>query len=143
MLSIRPLSLTRTLSRCLYNVPRAAVSISATRTALSAGAGTKGGDPNIEWERRSKLSLDALRKPPTPYTGRTVKVSAQGIAKAYTRLQIILARNNVVKELRMHERHEKKGYKRRRIKRERWRRLFAAEVRKKVQLVQAIRIRGA
>lgn len=68
--------------------------------------------------------------------------------------------NNVVKELRMAERHEKKGDKRRRLRSERWRRRFAHEVslvlllvrlcyerclqvRKKVQLVNEIRARGS
>lgn len=36
--------------------------------------------------------------------------------------------NNVRKELRLAERHEKKGEKRRRLRSERWRRKFADEV---------------
>jgi ribosomal protein S21 len=81
------------------------------------------------------------------------------VANAYRKLSSIISRNNVRKELRMAERHEKKGPKRRRLSSERWRRRFAHEVccsllhrvapcsfcpqvRKKVQLVQAIRTRG-
>jgi small subunit ribosomal protein MRP21 len=39
-----------------------------------------------------------------------------------------MKQNNVFREVRMQERHEKKGYKRRRLASERWRRRFAHEV---------------
>jgi ribosomal protein S21 len=94
-------------------------------------------------------------------TGRSVAVTGRDtVANAYRKLSSVISRNNVRKELRMGERHEKKGPKRRRLSSERWRRRFAHEVRlvihvfifaaltpclqvrKKVQLVQAIRARG-
>lgn len=94
--------------------------------------------------------------------GRTVTVK-DDLAMAYKSLDIILSRNKVRQTLRMEERHEKKGVKRRRLSSQRWRKRFADEVcfsflsftyssltrlvflqvRKKVQLVKKIRDRGA
>jgi len=82
------------------------------------------------------------------------------VADALNKLQYSLQRNRVASELRLTARHEKKGYKRRRLSSQRWRRRFAHEVwaslllcdvswinvfqvRKKVQLVNKIRARGA
>ncbi|KAH9997299.1 hypothetical protein BJV77DRAFT_941568 [Russula vinacea] len=87
--------------------------------------------------------------PRTPTTfsyispGRSVEVKNGNVADALNRLQYTLQRNRVQLELRLTARHEKKGYKRRRLSSERWRRRFAHEVRKKVQLVKNIRARGA
>ncbi|KAF8478700.1 hypothetical protein DFH94DRAFT_633120 [Russula ochroleuca] len=75
--------------------------------------------------------------------GRSVEVKNGNVAEALGRLQYTLQRNRVQLELRLTARHEKKGYKRRRLSSERWRRRFAHEVRKKVQLVNKIRARGA
>lgn len=94
--------------------------------------------------------------------GRRVPVNNGRIADAVRRLDTIIARNRVKAELRRGERHEKPGVKRRRLKSERWRRVFAHEVclcfvlnatliyslpslqvRKNVQLVNKIRRRGA
>lgn len=50
------------------------------------------------------------------------------IAEAYRKLDIRMARNKVRYELRLTERHEKKGAKRRRLSSERWRKQFANEV---------------
>ena len=58
-------------------------------------------------------------------------------------LRRTMARNGVQSELQRAQRHEKKGYKRRRLASERWRRLFAHAVRQKVQLVQEIVKRGS
>lgn len=58
-----------------------------------------------------------------------MKVINGNVADAYRRLDSILARNRVKYELRLAERHEKKGAKRRRLKSERWRIRFADEVR--------------
>ncbi|KZV86560.1 hypothetical protein EXIGLDRAFT_572344, partial [Exidia glandulosa HHB12029] len=63
------------------------------------------------------------------HTGRSVKVVNGNIALAYGSLRAILKRNNVESELRRAARHEKKGYKRRRLRSERWRRLFADQAR--------------
>ncbi|CAL1704790.1 unnamed protein product [Somion occarium] len=83
-------------------------------------------------------------RPPGPYAGRSVAVSGgKPFGSAYVELQQILRRNLVSYELRLAERHEKKGYKRRRLASDRHRRRFAHEVRKKVQLVNEIRARGA
>src|SRR5258707_12866161 len=60
--------------------------------------------------------------------GRSVEVRDGNVADALNKLQYTLRRNRVVKELRLTARHEKKGYKRRRLSSERWRRRFAHEV---------------
>jgi ribosomal protein S21 len=82
------------------------------------------------------------------------------VADALNKLQYSLQRNRVASELKLTARHEKKGYKRGRLSSQRWRRRFAHEVwasfllcdvswinvfqvRKKVQLVNKIRARGA
>ncbi|KAJ3786624.1 hypothetical protein GGU10DRAFT_310658 [Lentinula aff. detonsa] len=78
-----------------------------------------------------------------PYIGRSARVVDGDLADAFKRVDMILARNKVRKQLKLAERHEKKGPKRRRLESERWRRLFAHEVRKNVQLVTKIRRRGA
>lgn len=59
--------------------------------------------------------------------GRTVTVK-DDLAMAYKSLDIILSRNKVRQTLRMEERHEKKGVKRRRLSSQRWRKRFADEV---------------
>ncbi|KAF9052613.1 hypothetical protein BJ165DRAFT_779584 [Panaeolus papilionaceus] len=96
------------------------------------------------WRQRSKQALeDAANRPPAdPYAGRTVRVG-RDVADAYRKLESILQRNRVRPELKMMQRHEKKGVKRRRLSSQRWREQFANEVRKKVQLVIKIRNRGA
>ena len=85
----------------------------------------------------------ALHPPPGPYAGRSVKVNGGNVAEAYVRLDNLLKRNFVKRTVRLTERHEKKGVKRRRLRSERWRKQFANEVRNKVQLVAKIRKRGA
>ncbi|KAG7092434.1 hypothetical protein E1B28_008790 [Marasmius oreades] len=97
------------------------------------------------WKQMSEEAKDELERypPHDPYFGRSVKVVDGNIQEAFRRLSTILSRNKVAKQLRMAERHEKKGVKRRRLESERWRRLFAHEVRKNVQLVTKIRNRGA
>ncbi|RDB21063.1 hypothetical protein Hypma_011581 [Hypsizygus marmoreus] len=97
------------------------------------------------WQAKSqqaKIDL-SVRPPANPYSGRSVKVFGGDVGDAYRRLHGILQRNKVRAQLRRAERHEKKGEKRRRLSSERWRRQFAHEVRKKVQLVTKIRNRGA
>lgn len=63
-----------------------------------------------------------------PFEGRSVPVVNNELAVAFVKLRRILDRNRVQKELRLTERHEKKGYKRRRLASQRWRRRFAHEV---------------
>lgn len=60
--------------------------------------------------------------------GRTVKVVNGDIADATKKLDRILNENNVWRELRLTQRHEKKGAKRRRLSSERWRTRFKDEV---------------
>ncbi|KAK7467103.1 hypothetical protein VKT23_004163 [Stygiomarasmius scandens] len=96
------------------------------------------------WQLRSQNAQESLAKARiNPYSGRTVSVTDGNVSLALKRLDSILNRNRVRKQLRLTERHEKKGVKRRRLESERWRRLFAHEVRKNVQLVTKIRNRGA
>ncbi|KNZ74248.1 hypothetical protein J132_07562 [Termitomyces sp. J132] len=97
------------------------------------------------WEKNSEMYLSSTRDntPVHTFSGRSVLVKGGNVADAYGRLQSILQRNRVQAQLRLTERHEKKGVKRRRLSSERWRKQFAHEVRKKVQLVAKIRNRGA
>ncbi|KAI0928798.1 hypothetical protein AcW2_004687 [Taiwanofungus camphoratus] len=115
------------------------------------------------WKYREDLIVQSLPKPTDAYSGwsnlilnarqglhdstlpagRSIDVYNKDVAAAFAKLRRIIIQNGVVKELRLAERHEKKGDKRRRLKSERWRRRFAYEVRKKVQLVNEIRARGS
>ncbi|KAI0957591.1 hypothetical protein AcW1_005933 [Taiwanofungus camphoratus] len=95
------------------------------------------------WKYREDLIVQSLPKPTDAYSGRSIDVYNKDVAAAFAKLRRTIIQNGVVKELRLAERHEKKGDKRRRLKSERWRRRFAYEVRKKVQLVNEIRARGS
>ncbi|KAG0707790.1 hypothetical protein DFH29DRAFT_598061 [Suillus ampliporus] len=108
----------------------------------TAGTAQRGHPPTPDelWAQRSQ---SATFKPPADsYTGRRVFVTGD-LGEAFRRLQTRLRRNRVMQEVSRQRRHEKKGVKRRRLSSERWRRMFANEVRKKVQLVSTIRRRGA
>ncbi|KAF8636471.1 hypothetical protein AX17_003287 [Amanita inopinata Kibby_2008] len=100
-------------------------------------------DPNAEWARMSKEASKSDHTPMNAYSGRSVRVFNGNLTDAFRKLDGILARNKVRAQLRLGERHEQKGAKRRRLSSERWRKRFAHEVRQKVQLVQKIRRRGA
>lgn len=100
-------------------------------------------DVEEQWRKRSDRIALRLPQVKDAYYGRSVPVVKGDVEAAYKKLNRVLAQNQVVRELRANERHEKVGYKRRRLRSERWRRRFAHEVRKKVQLVQAIRARGS
>ncbi|KAJ3937629.1 MAG: hypothetical protein NXY57DRAFT_1079884 [Lentinula lateritia] len=63
-----------------------------------------------------------------PYSGHSSHVVDGDLADAFRRLDMILARNKVRKQLKLAERHEKKGPKRRRLESECWRWLFAHEL---------------
>jgi ribosomal protein S21 len=63
------------------------------------------------------------------HAGRSVPVVKGDVESAYRKLSRVLGQNQVVRELRANERHEKVGVKRRRLRSERWRRRFAHEVR--------------
>jgi ribosomal protein S21 len=60
--------------------------------------------------------------------GRSIEVKNGNVADALNKLQYTLQRNRVISELKSAARHEKKGYKRRRLSSKRWRRRFAHEV---------------
>ncbi|OBZ75736.1 hypothetical protein A0H81_04417 [Grifola frondosa] len=95
------------------------------------------------WKRREKTLIVNLPKPHNPYSGRTSLVLKRGVVNSFAKLRMTMLRNNVRADNIGGERHEKKGVKRNRLRADRWRRLFAHEVRKKVQLVNQIRARGA
>ncbi|EIM89983.1 uncharacterized protein STEHIDRAFT_153820 [Stereum hirsutum FP-91666 SS1] len=87
--------------------------------------------------------MATLPRPKDTYAGRSVEVRESEFNVALTKLKNIVSRNRVRREAQDQRRHEKKGYKRRRLASVRWRKRFAYEVRKKIQLVNAIRARGA
>jgi hypothetical protein len=103
--------------------------------------------PDEKWATQSRSRMAHLKPPKGPYAGttvffspsnlkafsyinpgRSVEVRNGNVADALNHLQFTLYTNRVVKELRLTARHEKKGYKRRRLSSERWRRRFAHEV---------------
>lgn len=107
------------------------------------------------WQDRSKSRRAGQTG--NQYTGRSVTVfqpragassvegaaspSAAAINSALRRLNIVLSRNKIKKELRLGEFYEKPSERRQRLARERHRRRFQDMVRKKVQLVQQLRSR--
>ncbi|KIK38666.1 hypothetical protein CY34DRAFT_42493, partial [Suillus luteus UH-Slu-Lm8-n1] len=97
--------------------------------------------PDERWAERSRGLT--LPPPADPYTGLRIYVAENQLGEGFRRLQTRLRRNRLIQEVSRQRRHEKKGVKRRRLSSERWRRMFANEVRKKVQLVSTIRRRGA
>lgn len=99
--------------------------------------------PEEIWKIRHESFMATQPRIGDAYSGRSIPVIKGDVNTAYSKLNTRLKQNRVRYELRMQERHEKKGDKRRRLRSERWRRRFAHEVRKKVQLVEAIRRRGA
>ncbi|KAJ7273688.1 hypothetical protein B0H12DRAFT_966097, partial [Mycena haematopus] len=100
--------------------------------------------PEEKWRAYSLSQVALLQKNEIadPYSGRSVKVRQGKFAEAVRDFEKILARNQIRSTSRMAERHEKKGVKRRRIRSEQWRKHFANQVRKNVQLVHKIRRRG-
>ncbi|KAH7107499.1 hypothetical protein BKA62DRAFT_649697 [Auriculariales sp. MPI-PUGE-AT-0066] len=98
--------------------------------------------PDQRWAEMSNQAVEQAAQPPTAYSGRSVLVQPGGFVNSYANLRSTIAVNRVIFELRLAQRHEKKGYKRRRLASQRWRRVFASEVRKKVQIVKAILRRG-
>lgn len=99
-------------------------------------------DLEAEWSSRAVYGEPSW--PATPFSGRSIRVTPQADpSRAYGQLSVLLRRNNVRQELRLQQRYEKPNEERRRKKSERHRRRFADMVRKKVQLVMAIKARGA
>ncbi|KAJ7109351.1 hypothetical protein C8R44DRAFT_743623 [Mycena epipterygia] len=97
-----------------------------------------------KWRAQSRYTVPLLLKhrPADAYQGRSVQVGARSFGEAAAELDRILNNNRVRYTLFKTERHEKKGERRRRIKSEQWRKHFANQVRKNVQLVRKIRQRG-
>jgi len=99
--------------------------------------------PEAMWKANHDTFMATMGRVNDAYSGRSVPVLKGDLDQAYRHLEARLVKNRVRAEVRYQERHEKKGEKRNRLKSQRWRRLFAHEVRKKVQLVDAIRRRGS
>ncbi|KAH9854131.1 hypothetical protein C2E23DRAFT_884238 [Lenzites betulinus] len=99
--------------------------------------------PEDIWKNKESNEVKELSPPNNAYSGRSVQVTNNEVAFALMKLKGILTVNAVRHTAVRDERHEKKGEKRNRLKSVRWRRRFAHEVRKKVQLVNEIRARGA
>lgn len=99
-------------------------------------------DLEAEWSNRAVYGEPSW--PATPFSGRSIRVTPQADPqRAYAQMSVLLRRNNVRQELRLQQRYEKPNEERRRKKSERHRRRFADMVRRKVQLVMAIKARGA
>lgn len=106
--------------------------------------GRRGYVEDLEAEWASRAVYGEQSWPATPFSGRSIRVTPQADpSRAYAQLSVLLRRNNVRQELRLQQRYEKPNEERRRKKSERHRRRFADMVRKKVQLVMAIKARGA
>ncbi|KAI0748024.1 hypothetical protein C8Q80DRAFT_1270472 [Daedaleopsis nitida] len=101
------------------------------------------GSPDERWEQLETSRVKGLLRPHNAYSGRSVAVYRGDVGSALSTLKNILNANGVRYSHVRDERHEKKGEKRNRLRSLRWRRRFAHEVRKKVQLVNEIRARGA
>lgn len=70
----------------------------------------------------------AYPKSKLSFLGRSVEVRESEFNVALTKLKNIVSRNRVRREAQDQRRHEKKGYKRRRLASVRWRKRFAYEV---------------
>ncbi|SPO27866.1 related to MRP21 - mitochondrial ribosomal protein of the small subunit [Ustilago trichophora] len=106
--------------------------------------GRRGYVEDLEAEWASRAVYGEPSWPATPFSGRSIRVTPQADpSRAYGQLSVLLRRNNVRQELRLQQRYEKPNEERRRKKSERHRRRFADMVRRKVQLVMAIKARGA
>lgn len=106
--------------------------------------GRRGYVEDLEADWASRAVYGEQSWPASPFSGRSIRVTPQADpARAYAQLAVLLRRNNIRQELRLQDRYEKPNEERRRKKSERHRRRFADMVRRKVQLVMAIKARGA
>ncbi|KAJ7658635.1 hypothetical protein DFH06DRAFT_1195590, partial [Mycena polygramma] len=73
--------------------------------------------PEEQWRTKSRNMLLQLQNQPIAdaYSGRSVKVKEGQFADAVRKFETILSKNQVKRTIRLTERHEKKGPKRRRI----------------------------
>ncbi|SNX86205.1 related to MRP21 - mitochondrial ribosomal protein of the small subunit [Melanopsichium pennsylvanicum] len=117
---------------------------SSTSRLSRPSDGRRGYVEDLEAEWASRAVYGESSWPATPFSGRSIRVTPQADPqRAYGQLSVLLRRNNVRQELRLQQRYEKPNEERRRKKSERHRRRFADMVRRKVQLVMAIKARGA
>jgi len=98
-------------------------------------------DPADKWAALSKRFMESKGEPGTAYTSRSVRVDRGEVGSAFRRLNAILRRNDVKKEL-SNERYEPPSAKRRRLMSTRHRRRFAEMMKQKVELAAAIVRRG-
>ncbi|EKM55425.1 uncharacterized protein PHACADRAFT_256044 [Phanerochaete carnosa HHB-10118-sp] len=142
--STQPPTGTLQLSRLnLRSNPSPAVGEHGSWKPFKEAVKTSAKTPEEIWASREP-TVKNLPRPNGPFIGRSWHVNRQTpVSQALGRLRSIIRYNNVAREVRLQARHEKKGYKRRRIESQRWRRSFAHEVRMKVQIVKEIRARGA
>ncbi|KAL9933132.1 hypothetical protein V8E36_007850 [Tilletia maclaganii] len=99
-------------------------------------------DQNLDRRFRERRLLGG-NEPHTTTSGRSILVNAGDVTRAFRQMNGALKRDDIRNELRRGERYEKPNQERRRKRSERHRRRFADLVRKKVQLVMALRNRGA
>ncbi|GFZ52072.1 hypothetical protein JCM24511_09844 [Saitozyma sp. JCM 24511] len=96
---------------------------------------------SLEWWQSASRAQNGL--PGNQYSGRSVPVPRQAdFMGMYRRLQGVMTRSGVRRDLRLGEFHEKSSDRRRRVESERHRKRFQEMVRSKVQMVQTIRNRG-
>ncbi|EIN07417.1 hypothetical protein PUNSTDRAFT_144901 [Punctularia strigosozonata HHB-11173 SS5] len=98
--------------------------------------------PEERWQKSHDRDVPMLPPVADPWAGRTILVREGKLDYALSMLQKQLSANKVPQTSYYQRRHEQAGERRRRLKREKWRRMFAHEVREKVALVQKIRKRG-
>ncbi|KAJ7709931.1 hypothetical protein B0H17DRAFT_245040 [Mycena rosella] len=141
--SVRPVSRPSAYTGVSIPIPERDPDSSWNNPVGNAIVGDKKSPADI-WRDQSRINVLRLRAhpPADTYQGRSVQVLDGEFAEASRELEKILARNRVRGTIRAGARHEKKGPKRRRIKSEQWRKHFAHQVRKNVQLVHKIRRRG-
>ena len=102
--------------------------------------------------RRASQEVSARLKEPIPRNtatiksrpslGRTVDVTARGVAAALQQLEGECRRNNVRTDQRRQRFHERPGLKRKRLKSERWRKRFKIAFKATVRKVQEMRKKG-
>lgn len=104
----------------------------------------RAGPPEDLWANRSRNKVQILlgQGEANVYAGRSVPVNHGDLSYARNKLGQTLSINKVFHTFRMQKYHEKKGYKRRRLRSERWRKRFGHEVRMKIKLVNEIRNRS-
>lgn len=104
----------------------------------------------ISWDINEFRSANKLSKPVPlemrnlrPSTGRTVeKYGSTDVARAFTLLDISCNKNSIARDAQRQKFHERPGLKRKRLRSERWRRLFKAGFKATVSRVSELRKQG-